>query len=488
MLKSFKYFLLAVVIFSSCRKDVGKVNFGDYPNEIGVLITTKCATSGCHNDKSYKAAAGLNLSTWNDLFKGNNNGSAVIPYSSKFSFLCSFINTFGDLGTINKPTMPVGLPPLSRDEVKLVMDWINSGAPDGNGNVKWADDPKRKKVYIVNQGCDVVTVIDSETQLPMRYIEVGNKPGASDTPHSVRVSPDGQYWYVIFINNNIMQKFRCSDDSYVGDIPLTPKAAGINSSIDGFDWNTSIISSDGKKAYAVSWTQSGRVAAVDLVNRKLLHYLPNLNYPHGIALNAANDTLYVTAQTGNFITAIDTGFTDKFEYSIEPSQPVKYTSSLDIHDIILTPNGQDLILTCQKTNDARKFNLATHQITIINTGVYPQEIVYSTSTDQYFISCPYDSTTFTNSMGVVTRIDGQFSSSPTNIKVGFQPHGIGVDETKKVLYVASRNLLSSGPAPHHTSQCGGRNGFLNFIDLYSLKVLSKSYELSSDPYFVFSRP
>jgi DNA-binding beta-propeller fold protein YncE len=91
-------------------------------------------------------------------------------------------------------------------------------------------------------------------------------------------------------------------------------------------------------------------------------------------------------------------------------------------------------------------------------------------------------------MGVVTRIDGQFSASPTHIKVGFQPHGIGVDESKKVLYVASRNLLSSGPAPHHTSQCGGRNGFLNFIDLYSLKVLPKSYELSSDPYFVFSRP
>lgn len=487
MFKLVLYFTLVIFLFGSCRKDVGEVNFGNYPGQVGKLITTKCASSGCHNEKSYKAAAGLNLATWDDLFAGSNSGLSVIPYSSKFSYLCYFINTYPDLGGMNKPSMPINSAPLSRDEVMLINNWINNGAPNASGNVKWANDPLRKKIYVVNQGCDVVTVIDSETQLPMRYIEVGNKSG-SDTPHSVRVSPDGKYWYVVFINNNIMQKYSCVDDSYIGDIPLTPKAAGTNASVDGLDWNTMIISNDGKKGYAVSWTQSGRVAAVDLVNRKLLHYLPNLNYPHGIALNAANDSLYVTAQTGNYISSIDTGFTELKEYSLQPSQAVNYNSSLDMHDILLSQDGADLYITCQKTNEVRKFNIATHQVTTIPTGYYPQEIVYSPSTHQYFISCPYDSLTFSNSMGLVTQFHEQLTTSPVNIKVGFQPHGIGVDENKKVLYVASRNILSSGPAPHHTSQCGGRNGFLNLIDLQSLQVLPKKYELSSDPYFVFARP
>lgn len=487
MIRQCTYLLLTTLLLTSCRKDVGEVNFGNYPGAVGKLVTTKCATSGCHNEKSYQAAANLNMSTWDDLFKGSNSGLSVIPYNSKFSYLCYFINTYADLGGINKPTMPINGAPLSRDEVNLMTQWINSGAPNAKGEVKWTGDPSRKKVYVVNQGCDVVTVIDSETQLPMRYIEVGNKSG-SDTPHSVRVSPDGKYWYVVFINNNIMQKFNCSDDSYVGDIPLTPKAAGINLSVDGFDWNTMVITSDGKKGYAVSWTQNGRVAAVDLVNRKLLHYLPNLNYPHGVALNASNDSVYVTAQTGNFISAIDTGFTQVNEYSLEPSQPVKYTSSLDMHDIILSSDGADLFITCQKTNEVRKFNLATHQVVTIPTGRYPQEIAYSPSTHQYFVSCPYDSLTFANSMGLVTQFNEQLSALPVNIKVGFQPHGIGVDENKKVLYVASRNILTNGPAPHHTNQCGGRNGFLNLIDLQSLQVLPKKYELSSDPYFVFARP
>jgi len=486
MLKQLIYSFACILIFLSCKKDIGQVNFGDYPSDIGKIMVTKCATSGCHNDKSYKGAAGLNLSSWQKLFEGTNNGSAVIPYSSKFSYFCNFINTYSDLGPISEPTMPLNDDKLSREEVKLVIDWINAGAPDGNGNVKWADDPLRKKVYAVNQGCDVVTVIDSETQLPIRYIQVGNKPGP-DTPHSVRVSPDGQYWYVVFINNNIMQKFRCSDDSYVGDIPLSPKAAGQSATIDGFDWNTMFITKDGKKAYCVSWVQSGRVAAVDLVNRKLLHFLPNLNFPHGVAMNFSENMLYITSQTGNYLTAIDTGFTGTTEYSLEPAMPVNYNSSLDMHEIILTPDTLSLLVTCQKTNQIRKFDLADQQVTVYNTAFYPQEIVYSESTQQYFVSCPYDSTTFPNSMGVVTAFNKQLSSS-TNIKVGYQPHGIGVDENKKILYVVSRNILTSGPTPHHTNVCGNRNGFLNLIDMQSLKVLPKKFELSSDPYFVFARP
>ncbi len=77
-----------------------------------------------------------------------------------------------------------------------------------------------------------------------------------------------------------MQNYRCSDDSYVGDIPLTPLAAKTGSEND-LDWNTFAISKDGKRAYCASWTQNGRVCAVDLENMKLIHYSPVLYWPHG---------------------------------------------------------------------------------------------------------------------------------------------------------------------------------------------------------------
>ncbi|MEI8137703.1 MAG: YncE family protein [Bacteroidota bacterium] len=488
MQANFKYlvYLIFPVLFS-CKKDIGSVNYGDYPVAIGRIMAKNCATSGCHNNKSYQAASNYNLETWTSMFSGSSSGSPVIPYSSKFSSLCYYVNTFPELGSQNSPTMPQNKAPLSYNEVKLIKDWVDGGAPDINGNVMWASNPLRKKLYAVNQGCDVVTVFDSQTQLPMRYIPVGNK-SSGNTPHHLKVSPDGKYWYVIFINNNIMQKFRCSDDSYIGDIPLSPLAAGTGTS-NAQDWNTFVISKDSKRAYCVSWTASGKVAAVDLENMKLIHFLGGQYYPHGIVLNPSNDAIYVAAQTGNFITKIDTGFTSTTPISLENSPTLNYNSSLDPHDLALSPNNLELYITCQKSNEVRVFNMALGLVTAtVSTGKYPQEIVYSTAgSGSYYITCTYDSTTFPNSMGVVTKIDAA-SLVATNLKVGYQPHGIAVDDTKKLLYVTSRNLQSNGPTPHHTSQCLGRNGFVNFVDLNSFTILSKRYELSVDPYFIYTRP
>src|SRR5688572_2528647 len=137
--------LLALLFLSDCRKDKGLAIYGSYPNEIGKIMVLKCAVSGCHNDASYIAAADLNLSTWQNLFKGSNSGSPVIPFRSDFSSLCYFINTYPELGPTNVPTMPLNAEKLSKEEVQAVKDWINEGAPDINGNIKWADNPNRKK-------------------------------------------------------------------------------------------------------------------------------------------------------------------------------------------------------------------------------------------------------------------------------------------------------------------------------------------------------
>ncbi|MEO6302576.1 MAG: hypothetical protein ABIP51_05350, partial [Bacteroidia bacterium] len=107
-----------MLFFFSCKKDVGYVNHGDYPKDISRIVSQNCAVSGCHNAKSYEAASDLNLETWQDMFAGSSNGSPVIPYSSKFSSLCYFINTYPELGLQNSPVMPLNKTPLSFDDVK----------------------------------------------------------------------------------------------------------------------------------------------------------------------------------------------------------------------------------------------------------------------------------------------------------------------------------------------------------------------------------
>lgn len=470
--------LFGILILSDCRKDKGMANYGNYPNDVGRIMVLKCATAGCHNSTSYPASGGLNLITWEDLFSGSSAGSPVIPYRSDFSSLCYFINTYSDLGNINTPTMPYNEERLTREEVITIKNWIDAGAPDLKGNIKWGDNPNRKKIYVANQGCDVVTVFDAETQLPMRYITVGRNPGFIEVPHMVKVSPDGQYWYVIFTASSYMQKYRCSDDALVGEVNLN----------NALDWNTFIITDDGKKAYCVSWTNLGKIASVDLTNMRLINTLFPFSFPHGVALNSANDTLYVTAQQGNYIMKLDTSLASMPTQSITlDGLPVNNGNSLNPHEILLSPDGQQFYITCQNSNDVRVLDIATNTVShVIPVGTYPVEMALSPLKNKLFVTCMEDETSFPGFHGSVSRIDIT-TFSEMRIQVGFMPHGLAVDESKGLIYVASRNILSSGPAPHHTSVCAGRNGFVNFIDLNSFKLKTKRTEISSDPYSVAIR-
>jgi len=371
--------LVGSLFLFDCRKDKALANFGNYPNDIGKIMVLKCAVSGCHNNNSYMAAAGLNLSTWDDLFKGSNSGSPVIPFSSKYSSLCYFINTFtpdSTYGPINYPTMPYNAPRLSHDEYMSVKNWIDQGAPDVNGAVKWADNSSRKKIYVTNQGCDVVTVFDAATQLPIRYINVGRLPKYTESPHMVKVSPDGQYWYVIFTGSSYMQKYRCSDDAFMGEVNLS----------NFLDWNTFIMSDDGTKAYCVAWFSAGRIASVDLVNMRMINILFPLSFPHGVALSPNNDTLYVTAQQSNYIFKVDTSLMSYPTQSISLNgSPITNLSSLNPHEIVLSPDKQNYFITCLGSNEVRMFNIATQTVTkTFSVGTLPLEMSFTSKSKHRF--------------------------------------------------------------------------------------------------------
>ena len=77
----------------------------------------------------------------------------------------------------------------------------------------------------------------------------------------------------------------------------------------------------------------------------------------------------------------------------------------------------------------------------------------------------------------------------TSLYTGHQPHGVAVDDDKQLVFVANRNAVPGGPAPHHSSACGGRNGYLSIIEMASQTVdESRENELSVDPYACLYRP
>ena len=148
------------------------------------------------------------------------------------------------------------------------------------------------------------------------------------------------------------------------------------------------------------------------------------------------------------------------------------------HEVAFSPDGTKYFVTCQQTDDVKVFNAANDQfITSIPTADYPQEMSFSNTTNYLFVSC----------MGIdnsVTVIDYINLTPVKNIFTGYAPHGISVDDTHNCVFVTNRNLATSGgPLPHHTSACGGRNGYMTAIDLTTLELIPNyKHELSVDPY------
>lgn len=468
------------IFFTSCIKDKGIPDYGGYPNEVGDIVINKCATSGCHSDKSKGGAANLSLETWDKLFEGGSGSACIIPFRPDYSTFHYYVNTYPDLGVTLRPTMPYGKPALSRSDVELLKNWISNGAPDKDGQIKFADNPNRKKFYVTNQGCDVVTVFDQQSLLPMRYITVGNVDGI-ESPHMVRVSPDGNYWYVIFIGGSYFEKYSTSDDRLVGKAFIGP---GI--------WNTFIISSDSKTAYCIDLNANGRIATVDLDNLSVTT-LKGFNYPHGSALNKTDDILYVTQQTNSSklykIPVND--FSSLSEINLYTTPPAK---ALNTHELRFTPDGSKYFVTCQGTSEVRVFETATDALlAIIPVGDVPSELSFSKSTKYLFVTCMEDLVHFPGKRGSVAIINYETNTLEKFIYTGHQPHGIEVDDDRKLVYVANRNADTDGPAPHHLGECGGRNGNVSFIDLNTLTMMTtgsssaKRVEIAVDPYSISIR-
>ena len=489
--------ILLIAAFSSLLLGTCKIDNqllvksgGNYPESIGKIVLNKCAVSGCHNDISKDAASGLSLTSWNKLFEGTRNGAAVIPYNHKQSTLFLFCNTYEDLGVSVKPTMPINRDPLTKDEIIALRNWIDYGAPDDKGFVKFSDkSANRSKYYVCNQGCDLITVFDSETDLPMRCFEVGQSKDRIESPHQIRVSPDGKHYYIIFLNGTFFQKFRTSDDSFVAQ-----------AYIESGSWNTFILTKDSKYAFCVDYNANdgpnpgqGRVKYIDLNSMQVLATYVGANlfaYPHAVALNKDENILYVFGQEASFFYKIylsGAGSTPLFpDFSGMITLDQSNGLLLKPHDVLFTPAGDKYILSCQNTNEIRIYNTVNDKlIKTISVGSFPQEIVISESKNYLFAACMEDTINFPGLRGSVAVIDLNNLSLIKHVYSGHQPHGLAVDEVKQEVIVTNRNTSSGGPAPHHTSACGGRNGYISFIDLNNLELIpKKKIEVSVDPYFV----
>lgn len=483
-----------VVVFSACKPrktdPAPTPDYGNFPDAIGRIIVDKCATAGCHNAASYKNCAGLLLDSWAHLFEGSGNGSVVVPFSPDYSPLLYFVNTDPARGVVALPTMPYDVTGsntghLSEVEYNTLKSWILEGAPDKAGNIAFSsNDDTRQKVYLTQQGCDLVAVIDAASNLVMRYINVGTIPGSIESPHSLRTSGDGKYAYVSFLGGPAIQKIDTRTDKVVGQIPL-----GTGS------WNILYIAPGDTALCTTDWTANGSIVFANTTSLTTQPWLTGSGagafvFPHGITSDARFDTMYITAQYGNVIYKYAPKEPWYAKVSLNGLPPVTTGSadktSPNPHEIMMVPDRSKYFVTCEGTNEVRVLDARTDAVlAVIPVGTLPQEIAMSRSKPYMFVTCMEDAAnTLPGRRGSVYVIDYNTYQVVQKIYGDFyQPHGICVDDRTGQFTVASSNANPDGPAPHHATACGGRAGWYSVYSLNTLQpVSSKRFQVAVMPY------
>jgi YVTN family beta-propeller protein len=326
----------------------------------------------------------------------------------------------------------------------------------------------------------LVSVIDVETNLVIRYVKVGHDPIAIELPHAIKTSKDGKYWYVCFNAGSYFQKFDAQTDSLISE-----------TFIGTGNWNVIGISPDDNTAYISDLASNGKLAVVNLQTMQIQTTIGGsglLTSPHGIALTKTGDTIYVSAQYGNMIYRVIPSIPQIDKISIEKGKaPVTTPQLKDPHEIVMSPDFSKYFITCEASNEVVVMDAKTDTILkTIPVGIYPKAMAYSKNRNWLFVTCQEDNSILyptlkvkgtvyvidMNTLNVVKILDEKF----------YQPHGIAIDDRANKLFVVSRNAAPNGPAPHHASGCDGRNGFFHTIDLSTWKVIKRNSELSTDPY------
>ena len=85
-----------------------------FEQDVLPIFETYCTS--CHGNQ-----AGLSLETYENVIKGSNHDAVIIPSNPQRSPLIRLVSS---------GYMPYGGPPLSQDQIQVLVNWVASGALD----------------------------------------------------------------------------------------------------------------------------------------------------------------------------------------------------------------------------------------------------------------------------------------------------------------------------------------------------------------------
>jgi YVTN family beta-propeller protein len=464
-MKLFLVLLVAGLFFSSCEP-TNEVILppSEFSMKVKPILVQNCTESSCHGGSPQGFGGGLDLTSYEGIFRGSRYGTVVVAGNAFMSHLVQTINqTDTTVSPISSVPMPASRNPLHDEDVHAIVEWINNGARDDNGGMPFPEPRPLGKVFFTSQSVDLVGVLDVQTGLIMRYITVGNRlPFTSppQSPHNVQIDDQGRYYYVTMIRGNELKKYDAATNQL-----LAVRSAGTSPA-------HVVITQDGSKAYVTNFDQSvGRVLVFNTANLAVTDTIKDpifMKATHGARLSHDGRYLYIGNNGTDLLTIIRTENDSIIMHvpianNVPPFgsfiyKPYQIAVREDDRFIYITCNGNGLVSVIERNGDT--FTRAG----LVTVGANPLQCEV-TRDQRYVLVCNRGS-------GTVSRINTATLQVTTIDSVGRQPHGIDITEDSRIAYVTCENVLGADP-PHHPITGSTDPGFIAVIDIENARVIRR---------------
>jgi len=448
------YILLFAFALSSCDSTPDEpVAKNGYPGKVAVIMENNCLGGSCHSS-STKENGGLDLTSWDAMMRGDSSTYDVIPFNARLSYLFLHINTNRDLGEKALPRMPLARDPLSAEDQKTIFDWINDGAVSSDGRIAYA--AVSKKYFVPNQGEDVLSVIDGETN---RLIRAEQFATASE-PAAIATDAAKEFVYLGFQDNTgTVKQVRISDYIVTNEFTsgLAPKEL--------------IITPDGKKGYISSYPSAykNRIGVFDPVTMKMAKTIetPLIRSSSAMICSKDGKYLYVSGYESDNILIIDTqSDTVVANLLMDASVPVapddSYSAKYSPSALALSNDGGYLFVAAINSQRVFVFDLLTNTIkTLIPVEIFPRGMKAAPRTNELWVvnAGSNDISIIDMTSLEVTTIIETVGSEPSSIE--FSPDG-------SIAYVA---CLSKSGSSHHSG--GNPKSAVFVLDRATRKIIKE---------------
>lgn len=381
--------------------------------DVQKIFDARCTS--CHSGAD--AARGLRLDSWQHLIAGSSDGAAVIPYDTRHSLLTALTT---ELVGGPHPT-ELDADSLTETEQAVMAAWVTEGAlsPEGELPNAHAD----QLLYVANQGVAMASVIDMETNMLIRTIDLqalGFPPNAM--PHHIVVEPDGSYWYLSLIAANVLLKFDRTNQ-LVGQLDIErPGLLALDPSSDFLYVARSMVAVDPPLSI-------GMVRRSDMAGEELATFLPR---PHALAVSPGGQYVFTASLAVNQVATID---------PVEETVELQDLGGDRPHTFIglaVSPDGRWMVGTTELTSKVFVFDLDQWPdlvpVDTIDVNPAPWHPVFTPDGRWLYVGNNWG-----NSITVIDMHTRQVDTVIEGNGIA-QPHGAAVSPDGRYVYISNRNL------------------------------------------------